>query len=203
MNGEQKPGENTPQSENSTSPPVAPHLNPAPIGQPEAAEQFSNVEQRMSDFERSTLRLARYGLGITILTGMFIALQWYEMHSGAGDTHTLAESAKATADSAKKQAEDATAQLTIAGQQATAMQDQVDAIKRQMRQDQRAWISIKFGDIGWDDGKPLKVQMILANPGKTPAKKLHGGSVVEKVMIGGKPHFGKLEAHFFCWIVDS
>lgn len=45
--------------------------------------------------------------GLSVIATMgFVALQWYEMHSGGIDTHDLAVAAKAQADAAKSQADD-------------------------------------------------------------------------------------------------
>ncbi len=40
------------------------------------------IEERMTGFERSMVRLTRYGLAVTILTGIIFAGQLYEMITG-------------------------------------------------------------------------------------------------------------------------
>jgi len=95
---------------------------------------------------------------------------WEEMHTGGVDTHDLAaaakaqaEAAKTIAESSKKQAENIASLLIIAGKQAQAAQDNVVAIQREMRQDQRAWISVDVSE------KPGWFTVSMHNTGKTPA----------------------------------
>lgn len=77
---------------------------PAAIGQPSAAtseelkQTAKNIEERMSRFEKSTLRLTRAAVAISAAAAIFVCLQWWEMHTGAIDTHTLALAAKQQAD---------------------------------------------------------------------------------------------------------
>lgn len=145
---------------------------PATAEELEAAE--TKIEGRMSTFERSTLRWTKAMFGVTAATALFIGFQWHEMHTGAIDTHTLAESAK-------KQAENTAQQLGIAQAQVKAALDQVDAIKRQMRQDQRPWVTMAPA---WPEqslngipgqivilnaGQRLQVPIKVNNTGKTPA----------------------------------
>jgi len=146
----------------------------------------------MSGFERSTLRLSVIGLAVTILTGIFIALQWREMHSGSVDTHTLAEAAKATAESAKRQADNTASQLLVAESQAKATQDQVDAIKRQMGVSERAQVKIipdLDANIAFGANKELRIPIKLSNIGKTAATKIHIKSVVSILFVGEEPDF--------------
>jgi len=195
MNDEPPTSENIGPTTNSTPARETPPIDTTPASQPATAQQLANVEERMSSFERSTLRLGRYGLAVTVLTGIFIALQWYEMHSGASDTRTLAESAK-------KQAENTGTQLGIAERQVKATQDQVDAIKRQMRQDQRAWISAASETFGIQGipvvGQPFVIRTIFKNIGKSAALHLRtctGADFLPKEQIsdfkcpGGIKHF--------------
>src|SRR5579862_647707 len=48
-----------------------------------------NIEERMTKFERSSIRLAWVAVGISALAAIFVCLQWHEMHSSSGDTHNL------------------------------------------------------------------------------------------------------------------
>jgi hypothetical protein len=56
-----------------------------------AAEQKieQQIDERMTGFERSMVRLTRFGLAITILTGIIFAGQLYEMISGGTQTDKL------------------------------------------------------------------------------------------------------------------
>jgi hypothetical protein len=101
MNGERTPDENVGVPANPAPTPVTPPVNPPPTSQPVTVQQFNEVEERMTAFERTTVRLTRYGLAVTILTGIFIALQWLEIRTGSVDTHELAVQAKNQADRTK------------------------------------------------------------------------------------------------------
>jgi hypothetical protein len=89
--------------------PVAPPVNPAPASQPEAERQLADaetqIEQRMSAFERSSIRWTKGMFAVTLATGVFIAAQWWEIRTGSVDTHELAVAAGKQADAAKTQAE--------------------------------------------------------------------------------------------------
>ena len=59
------------------------------------------MREAMNEFERATLRWAKLAVFMAALAALFICFQWYEMHSGAADTHTLAEAAKKEAEKAE------------------------------------------------------------------------------------------------------
>src|SRR5438270_14090734 len=61
------------------------------------------IEERMSAFERSMLRLTRAGVFIAVLTALIFGGQLYEMRKGGSDTHDLAAAAKAQAEAAIRQ----------------------------------------------------------------------------------------------------
>lgn len=171
-----------------------PQTNAIPTTQPATAQQLSDVEERMSAFERSMIRLTLAGLLITVVTGGFIGLQWWEMRSGSVDTHALAEAAKAQAEtakaiaeSAKAQADNSAQQIIVAGKQAKAADGSVKAIQRQMRQDQRAWLDIVIGNFQWGLNVPVSVPVIITNMGKTPARKFRVAVVVEVLTIDKSP----------------
>jgi hypothetical protein len=56
-----------------------------------------NIEERMTAFERSMIRLTRYGLAVTVLTGIIFAGQLYEMITGGTATDKLVQYAKTQA----------------------------------------------------------------------------------------------------------
>jgi len=74
-------------------PPDVPQPVNQPNTKPATAEQLQDVQREMTGFERSTVRLAQIALGISILAAIFVCLQWWEMHEGGIDTHSLAEAA--------------------------------------------------------------------------------------------------------------
>jgi cell division protein FtsL len=60
---------------------------------PATAQQLANVKKDMSGFERATLRWAKVAVLMSGLAAIFVCAQWWEMHSGGQDTHTLAQQA--------------------------------------------------------------------------------------------------------------
>src|ERR1039458_6013620 len=66
VNSDSKPDEQRPKS-NGPTPAKATQGNTAPVTQPATAEQFQEVKERMTAFERSTVRWARVAVGISIL----------------------------------------------------------------------------------------------------------------------------------------
>src|SRR5260370_11928923 len=89
MNSEQPTNENIDPTPNSAPAPEPPPIDTAPTGQPATAQQLTNVEQRMSSFERSTLRWTRAMFIVTAGTGLFICFQWLEMRSGGEQTERI------------------------------------------------------------------------------------------------------------------
>jgi hypothetical protein len=73
-------------------------------------EHLTKVEGEMNAFEQSTIRWARVAVLMSGAAALFVCLQWWEMHTGSGDTHALADAAKRQADAAKSLAEQATTQ---------------------------------------------------------------------------------------------
>src|SRR5579862_918095 len=77
-------------------------VSPTPVtpipAEPATAEQLTVVEKQMTGFEQATLRWAKIAVLLSGLAAFFVCAQWYEMHAGAGDTHTLAEQAKKQAE---------------------------------------------------------------------------------------------------------
>lgn len=58
-------------------------------------------QQEMTGFERATIRWAKLAVLMSGAAAFFVCLQWYEMHSGATDTHDLAVAAGKQADRMK------------------------------------------------------------------------------------------------------
>jgi hypothetical protein len=89
--------EDKPNADQSASPPSAPTQEPKKVdampAAPPSAQQFHAVEERMTAFERSTVRWTRVAVGVSVLAAIFICLQWWEMHTGSSDTHNLAVAA--------------------------------------------------------------------------------------------------------------
>lgn len=82
---------------------------------PATAQQLQEVEEQMTGFEKATLRWAKVAVLMSFLAAAFVCAQWYEMHSGGVDTHTLAVAAKESADAAHLSAEALRPRLAIIG----------------------------------------------------------------------------------------
>jgi len=108
-------------------------------------------------------------------------------------THTgiLNAQAKQAATDSTEAAKKVEQQLGISQQQVDAAQDSVKAIQRQMRQDQRAWLDIGFGNFQWSVNAPVSVPVLVTNVGKTPAIKFLAIVVVEVLTIDKPPDLGK------------
>jgi hypothetical protein len=146
---------------------VAPPVQAPPAAQPTTEQQLANAEERMSQFERATLRLGRYGLAVTVLTGIFIVLQWREMHTGSVDTHTLAEAAKSQAEAANKGADAAMRAATAAETASKVASDSLEI-------GERAYVLIETEDnpsmLQFGPGKQLFINIKYLNTGRSPAK---------------------------------
>jgi hypothetical protein len=140
---------------------ISPPENTPPASQPATAQQLTNaetnIETRMSSFERATLRWTRAMFVVTTATALFIAFQWLEMRDAGKQTDKIIAAderlAKAMEDSVRE-----------AG---SSLQTAID----QSHFDQRAWVGageimapqdLKAG------GKP-RFGVVVSNSGKTPA----------------------------------
>jgi hypothetical protein len=81
------------------------------------------IEERMTAFERSMIRLTRFGLAVTILTGIIFAGQLYEMISGGTQTDKLVDYTNGQAESAKDIAIAASDQVDAANNFADTAED--------------------------------------------------------------------------------
>jgi hypothetical protein len=71
-----------------------------------------------------------------------------------------------------------------------ALQLQVTDVAKNTQIEQRAWIDIQFTPTPWKENESLKFRVIVLNTGRTPAKHLRCEALVEKLLIGERPHFG-------------
>jgi hypothetical protein len=163
--------------------------NPVP-SKPATEADLEQVKNQMSGFERSTLGWTRASFIVILATGIFIALQWHEMHSGGQDTHDLAIAAKTQADKMKSMsdaadkirqaaenmviqdqriADNAEKSLKASNKQSKAV---LDANVAASRLDQRAWVGVSGAELTqFEANKPLHLDVALLNTGKTPARK--------------------------------
>lgn len=65
-------------------------------------DALNEVEERMSAFERSTIRWTRAAVIISTVAALFVCLQWHEMRLSSADTHDLAVAAKTLSQTASE-----------------------------------------------------------------------------------------------------
>ena len=126
------------------------------------------------------------------LTGIIFAGQLYEMISGGTQTDKLVDYAKTQAQAASDIAQ-ASDDFTDSAKwmeehtedAANAMQDSVDAAsantrttirnaQNAFREEQRAWVGVGDSQLTqFESGKPIRMEIIFFNSGKTPAIKVH------------------------------
>jgi hypothetical protein len=145
---------------------------------PATEADLDKVEERMSAFERSTLRWTVASFFVILATAIFICLQWLEMRSGGKDTHDLADAAKTQADRledlVKGMKEQAANTLTL-GQ---AAQSANTIAKTASTAVQRAFIvvdTLNIYPVRMQNGavKSWIVNPVVTNSGNTPTVNLY------------------------------
>jgi len=136
------------------------------------------MAEPLKKIERHTLIIAWAGLIVASITGVVFYCQLREM---SRQTKILSDQAKQGAADSIVSEGHTREQLRIANAQADAAQNGVKAIQRQMRQDQRAWITISFGKVTGGEGHPVSLPVVITNTGKTAAKKYVVKFVVRRV----------------------
>jgi len=171
MNDEQPTEQNVSVPANTAPSTVSQPINTAPANQPATAEQLTNaetdIESRMSSFERATLRWTRAMFFVTTATALFIGFQWREMHDAGTQTDKIIAAderlAKAMEDSVKKSG------------------DALNASIEASRTDQRAWVGVKDRIINppsaENDGSVL---IEITNTGKAPALNVHISGIARR-----------------------
>jgi hypothetical protein len=155
MNGDQ-----IPEDHQSNAQPPASSPNAHPVDPPTASEHLNAteeaIEERMSTFERSTVRLTRVSIVVAVVVGLAVIAQWWEMHTSGVDTHALAGATEKQADAASKSAQAArdfadTAALIKGGiesavnkldQQSKASRDLATLTRNQFALAQRPWVQV-------------------------------------------------------------
>lgn len=201
MNENAKANQQQPEVVSSAAPPAPvdpPPVDPIPT-KPATQQQLRDTEQkieeqieeRMTGFERSMVRLTRYGLAVTILTAFVFAGQLYEMISGGTQTDKLITAAQTQAGAATQisgAADDFKDSAYWMEQHmddaANAMQDSVDTADRNTKTtirnaqdalhlDQRAWVGMTHMEL--QPAQPIAADTdvlftaFITNSGKTPA----------------------------------
>jgi hypothetical protein len=188
--------------------------NQARAEQPATAQQLqyaeTQIDVRMSAFERSMIRLTRAGVIIAAITLIIFFGQLYEMHEGGIDTSNLAGAAQTQATAATDfsgaadridtkigQAETAVSQSAAPVEaaisnaekdlhtMAASSQSSIQATQETMRQDNRAWVGVvDFTNIRLEVGTPATYTVIFTNSGKSPAIDVHGEATGQTVPKG-------------------
>lgn len=142
------------------------------------------IEERMSAFERSMIRLTWAAVIISVLSFVVFAGQLYEMWAGGTATDKLVEYAKTqanassdiadaaqqfsdTADDTNASISDATDQLRITANNA---KQSLDASIAQFRLEQRAWVGVSSHSVTKFDQNGVIAAIMLSNTGRTPAR---------------------------------
>ena len=156
----------------------------------------------------ATVWMAIFTLVLAATSGLTIWIlknQLREMHEGGIDTHALAIAADKTEKSAEKSAQaardfadtahDINGGILGAVGQLKAVADNarksIQAAQDAFRDDQRAWVGVsKASLIQFEAGKPIKIDVLVLNTGKTPARKAHmatGFSLWDSPLSGPPP----------------
>ena len=156
-------------------PPEIPQPENRPDAQPAPDTELQEVEREMTGFERSTLRWARVAVVMSGLAAIFVCLQWWEMHEGEADTHTLAQAADTqarkmgTMSDAADKIREAAQNMVIQEQRIADNAEKVlDASNKQAksgldasiaasRNDQRAWLGTGDETSGVTQKRPMRV----------------------------------------------
>jgi hypothetical protein len=109
---------------------------------PATEADLEQVKKQMSGFERSTLGWTRASFIVILATGIFIALQWHEMHSGGQDTHDLAVAAGKQADAASKQADRMKDQADRTKELVAAAKQSADTAHETLTRSVRPWVGV-------------------------------------------------------------
>lgn len=194
MSDSEQPQGQDASSQQEPPPKVEEHAAPAnPATQQQLKKTEEKIEERMSAFERSTIRLTKTAVGIAILTAVFVGFQGYEMYTGGVDTHALAGAAKTQADRTKNLADrmkdQADGTKTIADQavvQANANKkladNAVDTLantKQSFRNEQRAWVGVQgtADSKGFTETEPWQITVVFFNSGRTPARNVQSSGM--------------------------
>ncbi|HXM95758.1 MAG TPA: hypothetical protein VOA64_16150 [Candidatus Dormibacteraeota bacterium] len=168
-------------------------------------------DDELKPFEQETLRLARetlklgkrqasftiWAIGVAAIAAAFVYGQIWQ---ATWNNQILASQSESAVVGAIETERNTRAQLKIAQTQANAAQESVKAIQRQMRQDQRAWMTISSGNTDFAkktvESKEVLVTIpiTITNTGKTPAKRVVTEIVVENVSMSKAPSFSYVVA---------
>lgn len=146
-----------------------------------ADDRTKNEAQIVGEMKSEFRKAERYAVIINFL-GLVALIATLFIYSGqldqmATQTGLLAVQVASSSQEGAETSKRLDAQIAALREQAVATQDSANAISTQMRQDQRAWVIVSFGQdrVGnLEINKPISVPINFLNIGKTPATTLHG-----------------------------
>jgi hypothetical protein len=141
----------------------------AVVRQPEAVERQNATNQQNAQRTQNVIAVGAWAAFAAALAYAVVAqLQLGQLSQQTAQVYHQSEVENADA---SYQAAKWFQELRIAQDQAKAARDQVSVVTREMQEDQRAWLTIKIGNINWQEGQPISVPVAINNIGKTAAKK--------------------------------
>lgn len=180
MNDQPKPQDQPQVTQQQASPLVA-QPNNGQTSQPATAQQLqqaeTNIEDRMSAFERSMVRLTRAGVFVACITLLVFLGQLYEMRDAGQQTRNLVTAANQQVAAAQGFEKSASAIQTTIGEVQGNMQtiasssaSSIQATQNALRLEQRAWITIQSEALkSLQANQPARVEIEILNTGKTIA----------------------------------
>jgi len=193
-NPEQQSNQGEPKSSKPITPVPLPPINPA-LHREESASKNSYPDRKHEPAKRTDQIMAGATVVMalaTIAIGILAFLQWLD----SGKLTDAASKAAIAADKFKDSAAHLEGIIGTAQENlqimAASSSDSVKATQNALRLEQRAWLSVQLVPLKWSENQSLQYQLILINTGRTPALHIHAHAFVEKVPIGGKPHFGHI-----------
>lgn len=141
-----------------------------PANESDLQKTERSMEERMSAFERSMIRLTRAGVAVAIVTGIIFLGQFYEMYRGSVDTHTLAQAAKSEADKTETISTSiANAVITLGNIYSNSVKS-LDIARAEFQTAERPWVGVTHVDKPTViPGRPAVFTVTVENVGKTPA----------------------------------
>ncbi len=174
---------------------AGPERQPAgdsPGGRPEADEQGPVrvtvvPSAELSRYERNYLAVTRLAAFGAILAAVFVYFQFKGL---VDQNRILSAQAQSAAAGATLNELNVREQLKLLREQVEAAQNSVKAVQSQMRQDQRAWVTIEVKlPEKIISGQPLSGKATIKNTGKTDARRIVAEFVAKTVENGKQPSF--------------
>jgi hypothetical protein len=146
---------------------------------PEAIERKRGAQEGKQHTTQKVIAVAAWFAFIAALAYAVIAQ--LTLNQIADQTTQIYHQSDVENANASFQAAQAFRQLQAQQAQAQAARESVAAVTKQMREDQRAWLTISMGQITLGEGKAMSVPLTVANIGKTPAKKFVLNAVIQAI----------------------